>query len=170
MSTAGSREAPVPAGLVRRLACWIYEGLLVFGLVVAAGFLYALATRQAGTPSGSLGLQVWLFLVIGLYFTVCWSRLGQTLAMKTWHIRLLTHDMRPVGTARAALRYVLSWLWFVPALLTLHLTGLKGGLPTAVVLGAGVLAYAGLTRLHPQRAYLHDALCGTRLVDTRRRA
>ena len=51
------------------------------------------------------GLQAFLFLVLGLYFAWFWSHGGQTVAMKTWHIRLLTHDGRPVprGTRRAAL-------------------------------------------------------------------
>ena len=37
--------------------------------------------------------------------------------MKTWHVRLLGRDGQPVGIARAWLRYVLSWLWFLPALI-----------------------------------------------------
>lgn len=158
---------PRTPGLARRLACLLYEGLLVFGLVMTGGFLYAAATRQPQSMTGTRGLQLWLFLLMGAYFTVCWSRLGQTLAMKTWHIRLVTHDLRPVGTGRALLRYLLSWLWFVPALVTLQVTGLKGAWPTTVMLAVGVLAYASLSRLHPQRAYLHDAICGTRLIDTR---
>lgn len=163
----GGPDTSRPPGLARRLACLVYEGFLVFGLAVAAGFLYTLAMGRAATTAGTLGLQAWLFVVIGAYFTVCWSRLGQTLAMKTWHIRVVTQDLKPLGAGRAALRYALSWLWFVPALLTLHLTGLKGGIPTTVVLAVGVLAYGALSRLHPQRATLHDAICGTRLIDTR---
>lgn len=169
MSPTDTGQGRTP-GLARRLACLLYEGFLVFGLAVAAGFLYAMATGRADASAGTRGLQAWLFLVIGAYFTVCWSRLGQTLAMKTWHIRVVTQDLRPLGTARAAARYALSWLWFVPALLSLHFTGLKGGLATTVVLAVGVLAYAALARLHPQRAYLHDAICGTRLIDTRKPA
>jgi hypothetical protein len=31
----------------------------------------------------------------------------------------------------------------------------------------GVLVFAGLSYLHPQRQYLHDAVCGTRLITYR---
>jgi uncharacterized RDD family membrane protein YckC len=86
--------------------------------------------------------------------------------MKAWHIRLLDTQGRPVGPLRAAMRYLLSWLWFVPALLAAHLAGFKDGSIYGVVF-AGVLAYAAITRLSPQRQFWHDVVCGTRLVDVR---
>ena len=168
MSNATTFDAPSP-GLVRRLACLLYESLLLFGVAVAAALLHALATRRVPAPDGAWGLKLWLFLVIGAYFVVCWSRLGQTLAMKTWHLRLVGPAGRPVGWVRATCRYLLSWLWFLPALLTLQLSGLHGGAAIAVVLTVGVVAYAALARLHPSRQTLHDLLCGTRVIDTRGR-
>jgi hypothetical protein len=30
-----------------------------------------------------------------------------------------------------------------------------------------VLAFAALARLHPSRQFLHDVLCGTRLIEAR---
>ena len=52
----------------------------------------------------------------------------------------------------------------MPALATAHFSGLTGGWATVGALTTGVLAYAGLTRLHPDRQYWHDALCQTRLI------
>jgi uncharacterized RDD family membrane protein YckC len=65
---------------------------------------------------------------------------------------------------RALCRYLLSWLWFLPALTTLWLTGQHslGAVFGSII--AGVIAYALLAYLHPQRQYWHDAACGTRLV------
>lgn len=164
-SAQASADAPTP-GLARRLACLVYEGVLLFGVVMTAGLVYGLATDQRHALQGTPGLQAVLFVVIGAYFVFFWSRRGQTLAMQTWRIRLVTGDARAPSPLRAAMRYVLAWLWFLPALVALWLTGLKGTLPSMVTLVAGVLAYAGLTRLHPDRQFLHDALCGTRLVST----
>ncbi len=31
----------------------------------------------------------------------------------------------------------------------------------------GWLVYGGLALLHPQRQFVHDVLCGTRLIDVR---
>lgn len=153
--------------LARRLASFTYEGVLLFGVVMVAGLIYATVTNQRHALAGQTGLQAWLFGVLGLYFIGFWVRQGQTLAMRTWHIRLVRADGAPLGLARASLRYLLSWLWFLPALGLLHGSGLQGGWHFSLALVAGVLAYAGASRLHPQRQFLHDVLCGTRLVDAR---
>ncbi len=146
------------------MACFVYEGVLLFGVVMVAGLFYGIVTRQEHALVGTTGLQVFTFLVLGAYFVFFWSRTGQTLAMQTWHIRLVTRDGQPVGRLRATCRYLLAWLWFVPALATVALSGLKGGGPTFGAVLAGVLAYAGLAWLHPQRQFWHDAVCGTRLI------
>jgi uncharacterized RDD family membrane protein YckC len=153
-----------PPGLGRRLACFVYEGVLLFGVVMAVGLVYGVATQQHHALSGATGLRVVLFVVVGLYFVHFWSRGGQTLAMQTWRIRVVTVTGEPVGPWRALCRYLLAWLWFLPALLALYLTGLKGTLPSLGALTAGVLAYAALAWLHPDRQYWHDAACRTRLV------
>ena len=68
---------------------------------------------------GRQGLQAALFVVLGLYFSWFWSHGGQTLAMKAWHIRLVRADGSPVPIGRAMARYLVGWLWFAPALLSL---------------------------------------------------
>ncbi|MCA3251108.1 MAG: RDD family protein [Pseudomonadota bacterium] len=169
MSEAAASAPALPAapGLARRLACFLYEGVLLFGVVTISGLLYSVLTDQRHALEGAPGMRAFLFAVLGLYFVYFWSRQGQTLAMQTWHIRLLTRDGRVPGWPRALARYLLSWMWFAPALLLLELSGLKGGLATTVIVTVGVLAYAALARLHPERQYWHDAVCGTRLVDWR---
>lgn len=162
---AGAAGGSTTPALARRLACLVYEGVLLFGVVMAAGLVYALATGQRHALVGLRGLQVFLFLVLGAYFVWFWSHRGQTLAMQTWHIRLLTRDGQPLSAPRAGCRFLLSWLWFLPALVAIQLSGLKEPGFAFSALTAGVLVYAGLSRLHPQRQYLHDALCGTCLVD-----
>lgn len=154
---------PAP-GLRRRLACFVYEGVLLFGVVMTAGFCYGIVTSQTHALVGTMGLRVFIFSVLALYFVYFWSRNGQTLAMQTWHIRLVTRGGGKLGWPRALGRYLLAWLWFVPTLATVWLSGLEGGGPTIAALLAGVLIYAGLARLHPQRQFLHDVICGTRLI------
>lgn len=157
---------PTPS-LARRLACFVYEGVLLFGVVMISGLVWSITTDQRHALVGARGLQAFLFCVLGLYFVWFWARSGQTLAMQTWHVRLLTRDGQPLSRLRALCRYLLAWLWFLPALLVLQWSGLKGGWPTFGMLLAGVLAWAALSRLHPDRQYWHDAACGTRLVSWR---
>ena len=87
--------------------------------------------------------------------------------MQTWHIRVVTGAGQPLSLRRALGRYVLAWLWFVPALLGVRLAGLKDPLPIFSAMIAGMAAYAALTWLRPDRQYWHDAVCGTRLVGAR---
>ncbi len=161
-----SGDLPIP-GVARRLACFLYEGVLLFGVVMATGLFYAIATRQTHGLVGKLGLQVLVFVVLGTYFVHFWTRSGQTLAMQTWHIKLVRADGGPVSRLRATGRFLLAWLWFLPALATLGFSGLRGALPAFAAVLSGVLAYAGLAWLHPQRQFWHDAVCGTCLVTWR---
>jgi uncharacterized RDD family membrane protein YckC len=156
-------DLPTPS-LRRRLACFIYEGVLLFGVLMISGYLFSSLTQQRHALSGRNGLQAFLFVVLGIYFVWFWSHGGQTVAMKAWHVRLVDRDGRPVSEWRALARYLLAWLWFLPALLILNLWGVRDGGAIFGVMIAGTLGYALISRLNPSRQFLHDALCGTRLV------
>ena len=149
------------------MAAFVYEGVLLFGVVMLAGFVYGVATDQRHALQGQRGLQWAVFIVLGAYFAGFWWRQGQTLAMKTWHIRLLARDGRPVGPWRASLRYLLSWVWFLPALAYIEIGGLRGGASVSLALVAGVVLYAVISRLVPGRQFLHDHICRTCLDDPR---
>ncbi|RZS58685.1 RDD family protein [Sphaerotilus mobilis] len=158
----GSTGAP---GLRRRLAAMLYEGVLLFGVLMATSIPYAALTDQRHALQGRHGFQLFLFIVLGAYFIGFWTHGGQTLAMKTWQVQLRRADGAPVRLAQAALRYLASWLWFLPALGVVWLAGLtQGSAAFWSALLAGVLIYAGLSRLLPGRQFLHDVICGTRLV------
>lgn len=152
-------------GLARRLAAFVYEGVLLFGVLMIAGLLYSAVTQHRHALEGRTGMMAFLFLVLGVYFSWFWSHGGQTVAMKAWHVRLLAADGRPVSMPRAALRYTLSWLWFLPATAAVYFAGLRGKGEVSVALLAGVLAYAALAWLRPDRQFWHDVVSGTRLVD-----
>jgi uncharacterized RDD family membrane protein YckC len=154
-------------GLWCRMACFIYEGVLLFGVVMIAAYLFSSLTQQRHALEGRHGLQAFLFVVLAIYFSWFWSRGGQTVAMKAWHIQLIEirgNQPYPVSQARALVRYVLSWLWWLPGPLLLSLSGIQGGLAVIVTLLVGVVAYALLSQLHPQKQFWHDVVCGTRLV------
>ncbi len=163
---AQAASLPTP-GVTRRMAAFLYEGVLLFGVIFVAGFLYSTLTRQDHALRGQTGLQIFVFAVLALYFATFWSRGGQTVAMRAWHVRLVTADGGAVTLLRALARYLLAWLWFAPALIAAHLAGLRSAAQIFTLLFVGVVAYALLALLHPQRQFLHDAVCGTRLVTWR---
>jgi uncharacterized RDD family membrane protein YckC len=160
-------ESPVTPALRRRLAAFTYEGVLLFGLVMAVGALYSVSTGQKHALYGRHGMMAAQFLALASYFLWFWTHGGQTLAMKTWHLRLLSQQGGPVSLRQALGRFLLSWLWFMPPWVAAWLAGwhqsklLYGGM------AVWMLIYAMLTRLTPGQQFLHDVICGTRLVDTR---
>ena len=129
-------------GMLRRLASMLYESILLFAVAFIGTWVFQFA-------SGTLRIEGWLthllqlFLlaVFAAYFLWCWLRGGQTLAMKTWRIRVVAKDGHARLNPKAAL------LRFVYALLLV---------PTTI----GIF-WAMVDR---DRQFLHDRLAGSLLV------
>jgi uncharacterized RDD family membrane protein YckC len=158
-----SNEMKTP-GLWRRMACWVYEGMLLFGVVFIAGYLFSTLSQTRNALDNRHALQAFIFLIFGIYFVWFWSK-GQTLAMKTWNIRLVDLQGEAVSQKRALLRYVFSWVWFLPPLLALAPLEVDT-LETSVIVLGWVLVWAILSRFHPQGQFWHDAAAKTRLVSS----
>lgn len=164
---ADRAEGPA-ASLRRRMTAFVYEGVLLFGIVVPVALVYGVITNQRHGMVGRLGLGLTLFFTLLLYFVWCWSRTGQTLALKTWHIQMVTAAGTRPPAWRAALRYLLSWLWFAPPLVAAQALGWQHTIGQITGALAGwVLGYALLSYLLPRQQFLHDLLAGTRLIDAR---
>lgn len=154
----------IAPSLKRRMASWLYEGLLMFGVVFIAGYLFGTLSQTRHALNNRHGLQAFLFLIFGIYFVWFWAK-GQTLAMKTWNIRVVSTSGQPISQSRALLRYLLSWVWLLPPLALIAPFTLSTGETALLVIG-WVIVWALLSRFHPQKQFWHDALAGTRLVDS----
>lgn len=150
--------------LARRLACQVYEAVLLFGVVMIAGLAYGALTQQRHALDGQWGLRAVLLAVLATYFTVFWSNGRQTLAMKTWHLQLRTLEGRRVSARRALCRFALAALVLAGALALIDAAGVRGAWPFALTLGATMVVYSALAAAHPKGQALHDLPCGTRLV------
>lgn len=139
MTAPAGLRAP---GLLRRLASGLYDALLLTALLIVATFPATLLLGDSTQGWRRLALQVYVLVVAGAYFVGFWSRGGQTLAMKTWRIRIVRADGGRLTRARAVHRYVLSLLSFF-------------------AVGAGFV-WALFDR---DRQFLHDRLAGTAIVD-----
>jgi len=119
-----------------------YEILLLSGviavLMLAPHVLIGAFAHRLATPAI---LWAHLFLVLLVYFIWFWSNGGQTLAMKTWRIRLVTAEGFPVRPAQALLRFLLCW-------------------PSLLAGGVGIV-WALIDR---DGQFLHDRIAGTQLV------
>lgn len=161
--TSTQATALVAPSLARRMACWLYEGLLLFGVVFISGYLFSTLSQTRHALDNRHGLQAFVFLVFAIYFT-WFGHKGQTLAMKTWHIRVVDAQGLPLTQKRALLRYVLSWIWFLPPLAVLAPLQLSGG-ETLVLTMGWVAVWAILSRFQKDKQFWHDVWAGTRLVN-----
>ncbi|HEU4460324.1 MAG TPA: RDD family protein [Methylibium sp.] len=154
--------------LKRRMACLIYEGVLLFGVVFLAALIYGVSTGQRHALGGRQGLGVFAFVLVpAVYFIGYWLKTGQTLPMQTWQIRLDAAGGGRVGLGRATARFIVAWAWVLPPLLLAAWIGAAGWRASMVAGVVWLAVYAASSRLHPSGQFWHDLACGTRLVDTR---
>lgn len=167
LSTPSFTARPYP-GRLRRFACMMYEGVLLFGVVFLAGYAFDTLTQSRDAMMFRTMRQFILFLAIGAYFVLSWYRQGQTLPMKTWNIRLADQTGQRPALSRLVMRYVL--LWPVPmlaALLIYSVARYTGMMATDLLIIFTPFTVFIWTWFDPQKQFLHDRILGTRLIDTR---
>ena len=124
-----------------RLACLLYESLTIVAIIIIGLIIpHTLLGTAAGIVAGGKTLLAHLFLMLLVYFAWQWLNGGQTLAMKTWKIRLRSADGEAVRPAQALLRYAVAW-------------------PGTLIFGAGFL----WALIDVDKQFLHDRVAGTRL-------
>jgi uncharacterized RDD family membrane protein YckC len=150
----------------RRFASMMYEGVLLFAVVFLSGYLFDTLTQSTHGLMLRGTRQVWLFFAIGVYFLICWSRSGQTLPMKAWHIRVVDTQGATPSLKRLALRFVLMWVLPLLGAATVWAISKLTGWPAALTLFVAAPFTVFIpTWFSPQQQFLHDLLAGTRLTN-----
>ena len=129
------------AGFARRLFSIVYESFLGFSVIFTGSLAYILTLGPPASITQVLAFRFSLLVILGCYLIPQWALLGQTLAMKTWRIRLETESGKNLSITRATLRYLAAWVSFVS-------------------LGLGFL----WALADKDGQFLHDRICGTRVV------
>ena len=118
-----------------------YEALLLSGVVILAFILpHILIGHLTHFVMPPRALWGHLILLLLGYFVWFWTHGGQTLAMKTWGVRLTDKNGGTVHTALAIWRFTLC-------------------LPSVLLGGIGIW----WALFDKDRQFLHDRLAGTRL-------
>lgn len=141
----------------------VYESMLLFAVLFISDWFFSTLLQQRHALQMRHAGQIWLFLVLGLYFIWFWTHGGQTLAMKTWRVRLVASDGQAVKARRAIARFLLAWLWILPGLVIASLMNAKAW-ELLLIPGANILLWALTAYLDPQRQFLHDRIVGTKVI------
>lgn len=145
-SATAAAVSTAPAPLWRRLAALVYDVFPLLGLWMITAFVCLFAVGGHYDPAHPqwalrLWLQVALLVVTAAYFVISWMRIGQTIGMRAWRLKLLRDDGERLGAARALLRFCL-------ALLSMALAGV--GFWWALI--------------DSKKRTLHDRVCKTRMI------
>jgi uncharacterized RDD family membrane protein YckC len=95
---------------LRLFAACVYELLLLFALWMFCTWIFVQLFGQVNQPYKRLQLQLFLWIVTGMYFVWCWHKTGQTLATKTWKIKLVNQQNSTLSFQQAIVRYALASL------------------------------------------------------------
>ncbi|MBL1272035.1 MAG: RDD family protein [Oceanospirillales bacterium] len=124
-----------PATFLKRSLAVIYDGLISIAVLLVATWIYTMITgwitgwdqleqkAEAGQLSGDPGLTFVLFLVMYLFFAYFWTRIGQTLGMQVWRVRIENLDGSSVSWSQALRRYLTAAAVFFVALLAGYYLG-----------------------------------------------
>jgi uncharacterized RDD family membrane protein YckC len=104
MPISGLLETEEPCSLMRRFGAMAYDGLILIALWMIAAAAVVVPLGDS-VDTGNPWFRLYLLAVAFVYFQYCWRRLGQTLGMRTWRIRLRAGG-RPFSLRRGLLRFV----------------------------------------------------------------
>ncbi len=168
-------ELVKPATLLgQRVGALLYEAVLLFGVLF---FVTALVhTLWPASDAYPWFLRTVLFIALGAYFCYCWHATGQTLAMKTWHLRLVNsgsvdhrgNGQQQISWLKAVVRYCAMWTMLVPGGVLVWAAQLRGANALIVFVASfALMCIAGL--LTRERRMLHDWIAGTQMESVRKR-
>ncbi len=128
-------------GLGRRILALGYEFLLLLGVWFIAAFLFHLVFRDTTAEYFRPLFQFYLLIIGGIYFIWFWTHGGQTLAMQTWKLRLVSENGGKTTVQQAMVRYLVA------------------------VIGISCFGLGLLWALFDRnRQFLHDKVAGTQII------
>lgn len=135
--------------LLKQLASLFYEVLTIIALAfVGVGIFVSVFGDASDDPAKRIALQLFIWLLLGAYYVVSWVRRGQSLAMRSWQIRVVPTDANkrhlPLSVTTAMLRYLLA------------------------TFSIGLLGLGFLVGLLPNQQFMHDQLLQLSLIDLKK--
>jgi uncharacterized RDD family membrane protein YckC len=151
----------------------LYELALLFGIVFVTAMLVQTVLSVLNIQLPNWAHSLIAFTTMGLYIVYCWTRSGQTLAQRTWQLKTVRMDGQLIGMGQAWLRYSLSYLGVLPALLItwtqIHSQAHMPSVATIFTLSSTLalvnwLALLGTSLMHPSKLALHERLSKSRTI------
>lgn len=104
MSVSELNESARACSLARRLGAMVYDGLVLVAIWMVGTAIIVISIGR-GVDSGNPAFQAYLLALGFFYFHASWSRIGQTLGMRSWRV-WLDPGPAPFGLYRSLLRFM----------------------------------------------------------------
>lgn len=83
----------------------IYDGFLIIALLLL-GTLPLVMLNQGEAVVGNILYTLYLFFIMFFYYAWQWRNGGQTLAMVTWRIKLVSMDTQQISWRQCFIRFI----------------------------------------------------------------
>lgn len=103
-----------PATLRRRFAAFVYDALVLVGVIMTYTLIVVLARGAREVEPGTWWFLPSLIALTAFFYAWFWTRGGQTLGMRSWRLQLVSLDGEPIGWRRALVRVAAAWLAALP--------------------------------------------------------
>lgn len=135
--------------LLKRIASLFYEALTIIAIAfVGVGVFVIVVGDASDDPDKRVALQLFIWLLLGAYYVTSWVKRGQSLAMRSWQIKLVPKEdnqrQLPLSVSVAVLRYLLA------------------------TLSLGFFGFGFFVGLLPKQQFLHDQLLQLRIIDLKK--
>lgn len=135
--------------LFKRLASLFYELLTIIAIAFVGVGMFVMIVGDASDDSDKrIALQLFIWLLLGAYYVTSWVKRGQSLAMRSWQIKLVPRESEkqhlPLSVQVAVFRYVLA------------------------TVSLGVFGLGFLVGFLPNQQFIHDQLLQLRIIDLKK--
>ena len=145
MSLSSNSEKPVEythPSLFRRLAAIIYDSILLVAIVMICFIPVPILSESfRQSVAGKLLLQVYILLILFVFYGWFWTHRGQTLGMRAWRIMVVKNDGSGLTWAVAFKRFLICCV-------------------SVGAFGLGLI----LCLFHPKNMSFHDLYSGSKLI------
>ena len=153
-------------GFWRRIICLIYETFILAAILFIASLIFHLVLSDTQAPFFKPLFQSYLLIIMGYYFTWFWTHGGQTLAMQTWKMRLVSNDGTAVSKKQAIARYLYTLIGIFIFVIIDQILPISFASHFQLVMISILIFGSGFiwALFDHDHQFLHDRLAGTRIV------
>ncbi len=96
-------------GFIRLFAAILYDLLLLIAVLFFATFIILPLNGGKAFEKANYWYPLYLIFTSFVYYGWFWTHGGQTLGLKTWKIRLLSENNRPISWKQALIRFITAF-------------------------------------------------------------